>query len=41
LLRWVIAVLAVGFPFWIAFAWFYELTPEGVKRESGVLLESP
>jgi len=36
LLRWVIAVLAVGFPFWIAFAWFYELTPEGIKRESEV-----
>jgi len=36
LLRWVIAVLAVGFPFWIAFAWFYEFTPEGIKRESEV-----
>src|SRR5207344_3639305 len=35
-LRWVIAALAVGFPFWIAFAWFYEFTPEGLKRESEV-----
>src|ERR1700754_342360 len=26
----------VGFPFWLAFAWFYELTPEGIKRESDV-----
>jgi 5,10-methylenetetrahydrofolate reductase len=27
---------AIGFPFWIAFAWFYELTPEGLKRESEI-----
>jgi len=36
LLRWVIAALVVGFPFWIAFAWFFEFTPEGIKRESEV-----
>ena len=23
-------------PFWLAFAWLYELTPEGLKRESDV-----
>ncbi len=34
--RWVIGALACGFPFWIAFAWFYEFTPEGIKRESEV-----
>jgi TolB-like protein/Flp pilus assembly protein TadD len=34
--RWVIGALACGFPFWIAFAWFYEFTPEGLKRESEV-----
>jgi len=33
-MRWVIGALAIGFPFWLAFAWFYELTPEGFKRES-------
>src|SRR5215470_12757458 len=27
---------AIGFPFWLAFAWFYEWTPEGLKRESEV-----
>jgi len=27
---------ALGFPFWIAFAWFYELTPQGIKRESEI-----
>jgi TolB-like protein/Flp pilus assembly protein TadD len=36
LMRWVIAALAAGFPFWIAFAWFYEFTPEGIKRERDV-----
>lgn len=27
---------AIGFPFWIAFAWFYEFTPDGLKRESEI-----
>jgi TolB-like protein/Tfp pilus assembly protein PilF len=27
---------AVGFPFWIAFAWIFEFTPQGLKRESEV-----
>jgi TolB-like protein/Flp pilus assembly protein TadD len=27
---------AIGFPFWLAFTWFYEWTPEGLKRESEV-----
>ncbi|HJR13129.1 MAG TPA: tetratricopeptide repeat protein [Rhodanobacteraceae bacterium] len=27
---------AIGFPFWIAFAWFYEWTPQGLKRESEI-----
>lgn len=27
---------AIGFPFWIAFAWFYEFTPTGFKRESEI-----
>jgi TolB-like protein/Tfp pilus assembly protein PilF len=35
-LRWIIAALVVGFPFWIAFAWFYEITPSGLKRESEI-----
>ena len=26
----------IGFPFWIAFAWFYEFTPTGLKRESEI-----
>ena len=27
---------SIGFPFWIAFAWFYEFTPQGLKRESEI-----
>jgi len=27
---------AIGFPFWMAFAWFFELTPEGLKLERDV-----
>jgi TolB-like protein/Tfp pilus assembly protein PilF len=34
--RWFLAAAVVGFPFWVSFAWFYELTPEGLKRESEV-----
>ena len=34
--RWFLVAAAIGFPFWIAFAWFYELTPEGIKRERDV-----
>ncbi|WHZ18389.1 MAG: Adenylate cyclase [Rhodanobacteraceae bacterium] len=26
----------IGFPFWVAFAWFYAWTPEGFKREEEV-----
>ena len=32
--RWFLIACATGFPFWIAFAWFYEWTPQGLKRES-------
>jgi len=31
--RWFVIACGVGFPFWIAFAWLYEFTPEGLKRE--------
>jgi len=32
--RWFVVAGAIGFPFWVAFAWFYEFTPEGLRRES-------
>ena len=34
--RWFLVAAAIGFPFWIAFAWFFEFTPEGIKRERDV-----
>jgi TolB-like protein len=34
--RWFVVAGFIGFPFWIAFAWFFELTPEGLKRERDV-----
>ena len=34
--RTTLIVLAVGFPIAVAFSWFYELTPEGVKLEKDI-----
>jgi TolB-like protein len=34
--RWFVLAAVVGFPFWIAFAWFYEFTAQGLKRESEI-----
>ena len=36
--RVVLGVLAVGFPLALILAWFYEITPEGLKREKDVAL---
>ena len=33
LVRWVIVAAAIGFPFWVLFAWFYQWTPQGLQRE--------
>ena len=34
--RWFVIAAVIGFPFWTAFAWFYEFTPEGLKRETEI-----
>ena len=34
--RWFLVAAAIGFPFWTAFAWFYEFTRQGLKRESDI-----
>lgn len=39
--RWFLIAAVIGFPFWVAFAWFYELTPHGFKRESEVAADAP
>lgn len=36
IVRWFVVAACIGFPFWIAFAWFYAFTPQGLKRESDV-----
>ena len=35
--RWFVIAAAIGFPFWIAFAWFYAFTPQGLKLESEIV----
>ena len=30
--RWFLVAAGIGFPFWIAFACFYEFTPEGAQK---------
>lgn len=34
--RWFVIAGIAGFPFWVAFSWFYEFTPQGLKRESEI-----
>jgi serine/threonine-protein kinase len=34
--RWIIVAAVAGLPLFVAFAWFYEFTPEGLKRQSEV-----
>ncbi len=34
--RLIVVAAIVGFPFALLFAWFYEITPEGLKRESEI-----
>lgn len=36
MLRVIVLASVIGFPFVLAFSWYYELTPEGLKRESQV-----
>ncbi|HET7223615.1 MAG TPA: hypothetical protein VFI81_10485, partial [Rhodanobacteraceae bacterium] len=35
---WFLIACAIGFPLWIAFAWFYKLTPQGFMPDSQVAL---
>lgn len=37
--RWFLVAAAIGFPFWLLFAWFYEFTPQGFRRETEVAPE--
>ncbi|HEX6613180.1 MAG TPA: tetratricopeptide repeat protein [Rhodanobacteraceae bacterium] len=39
--RWFLIAAVIGFPFWLVFAWLYEFTPQGFKRESEVAIDAP
>ena len=34
--RWFVIAAVIGLPFWLGFAWFWEFTPQGLKRESEI-----
>ncbi len=34
MVRWIVVTAAIGFPFWLAFAWFSEWTAEGLQRDT-------
>jgi len=38
--RWFLIAAVIGFPFWLAFAWFYEFTPQGFKRDEDVAADA-
>lgn len=39
--RWFVIAAVIGFPFWLAFAWFYEFTPQGFRRDAEVAADAP
>jgi TolB-like protein len=38
--RWFLIASMVGFPLWVTFSWFFELTSDGIKRESEITPEA-
>ena len=38
--RWFLVAAAIGFPFAMFFSWFYEWTPQGLKRESEIATDA-
>ena len=40
IVRWIVIAAAIGFPFAMVLSWFYELTPEGFKRDEDVAPEA-
>jgi len=39
--RWFLIAAVIGFPFWLAFAWFYEFTPQGFRRDNELAADAP
>ena len=40
IVRWFVIAACIGFPFWLAFTWFYEWTPQGLRRESEIAADA-
>ncbi|MGH8091603.1 MAG: tetratricopeptide repeat protein [Rudaea sp.] len=40
IVRWFVIAACIGFPFWLAFAWFYEWTSQGLRRESEIAADA-
>ena len=38
--RWIVVAAVLGFPLLLLFSWFYEWTPQGIKRESEIELSA-
>lgn len=38
--RWFLLASAIGFPLWVTFSWFFEITSDGLKRESEIAPET-
>jgi adenylate cyclase len=36
LLKTILFIIGIGFPFWLVFAWVFEITPEGIKKTEAV-----
>lgn len=32
--RWFVIACTIGFPFWVAFAWYFKLTPSGIRLDT-------
>lgn len=39
--RWFLIAALIGFPFWLAFAWLYEFTPSGFRRDADLPSDAP
>ena len=39
--RWFLIACVIGFPFWAVFAWFYEFTPHGFRRDAEIAADAP
>ncbi len=36
----IVFVICIAFPFWLVFAWVYDITPEGIKKTDDIAKKS-